>query len=200
VELVDERLVPPVVGVLREHAVLARGERLVLEGCGAHRVGRVVVGRDDAEGVLGEEVLEHCVRRLELDDHRRGVGLLGAVEVDDRRERHSGGGGLGAGDPPEGEQDVLGGDVLAVVEGDALAELDRPRLRVGRGLHRLGERGGDPVVVVPDQQRLVEVEAARDVRVGHGPVRVERVRAAAAGGAVDEDAAALLRTATAAAP
>ena len=57
VDLVDLGLVAPVVGVLHEDAVLAGAERLVLERAGADRVLRVVVGRDDAEGVLGEEVL-----------------------------------------------------------------------------------------------------------------------------------------------
>ena len=115
--------------------------------------------------------------------------FLVRVEVDDRRQRDTGGGGLLAGHPLEGEQHVLGGDVLAVVEGDALAQLDRPGLGVGRGRHRLGDGGLDLVVVVPVEQRLVELEAARDVGVLHRTVGVEGVLGATAGGAVDEDAA-----------
>ena len=60
-------------------------------------------------------------------------------------------------------------------------------------LDRLGERRLELVVVVPEEQRLVEVADPGDVGVGDRRVRVEGVLAAAAGGAVDQDAAGALR-------
>ena len=198
VQLVDERLVAPVVVVLDEDAVLARRERLVLERGGADGVLRVVVRRDDAQRVLGEEVVQQGIGRLELDHHGALAGLLGVGEVEDRRQRDTcRGRRLRVGDAPQREDHVVRRDGLAVVEGDALAQLHRPGERVAGGLHGLGERRGDPVVVVPDQQGFIEVEDARDVGVGDHVVRVETVLAAAAGGAVGEDAARLLRAAVA---
>ena len=83
------------------------------------------------------------------------------------------------------------------VEGDALTHRDGPGDGVRGRLDGLGERRLELVVVVPEQQRLVEVVAPRDVRRLHRLVRVEGVLAAATRGAVDQDAAFALRAPTA---
>ena len=152
---------------------------------------------DDAERVLREQRVEDRVGRVE---HELRASVSSTTLLDWKSMicdswPPADSGAFGSATRWMLEPGVLGGDRLAVVEGDALAHRDRPGHGVGGGLDRLGERGLELVVVVPEQQRLVEVAAPRDVGRLDRLVRVEGVLAAAAGGAVDEDAAGALRPA-----
>ena len=79
-ERVDVRLARhPVVRVLHEHALLARGERLELERARADRVLVVgLAGRDDPRVVVDEVALEIGVGRLQRDLDRQLVDRLQA--------------------------------------------------------------------------------------------------------------------------
>ena len=159
-------------------------------------LGDVEVGGDDPERVLREQRVEDRVRRVQHQLQGGLVDDLGGVEVDDlreltaRRERR-----LRVGHALDAEPGVLGRHGLAVVEGHPRTHLDGPRGRVARALDRLGQRGLELVVVVPEEQRLVEVAHPGDVGVGDRRVRVEGVLAAAAGGAVDQETAGALGSA-----
>ena len=184
---------PVVVERLQDHGVLGFFGNVV--GAGADRIGgegRVAelgidrLGHDLADAG-GQPVLEGGVRRIGLDDHRIGVDRLGA---DDRRA-----------EPVrtdlaalrrQGEGDVFGGHLRAVVERHPVADLQLPQGRrgtlpghgqagdqVGSGAVRLGEPVAlDHVVVeVMDDPRGVvggvirAVAAAVDVRHGDGERR-----------------------------
>jgi hypothetical protein len=112
----------------------------------------------------------------------RTFGQLGAA----------GPGLLRVGDLREAEHDVLGRQRLAVVELHAITEVNQPLGVVAVRCDRLGYRGFDLVLGVPAQQRLVELQAAGDVRVGHREVRLEGVLEPAARGGVAVGAAAQL--------
>src|SRR5262249_12483739 len=114
----------PVVRVTREYAALARGEALIDERPGAHRLRRVETGGRDVQvvpecgkllGKAGERFrhlhlngeLVDCLRILEVD--RAEAELPGEIVVVNPLER---------------EDDVVGGEVLAVMPGDAGPEAD----------------------------------------------------------------------------
>ena len=192
-QLVGVRLaVLPVVRVLQEAALLARGEAVVLVRAGADGVGRVVVGGDDAVEVLAEVVRERRVGELERHADGPVVQLLHAVALDVADRGGADLRVLRIGDPLEREDDVVGGDRLAVVEGQALLQADVPDLRALAGLDRLGQQHlqlGE--VRTADRQRLVQVPDPHDVRVRDRLVGVDRVLRAAAGGTGADDPAGL---------
>jgi hypothetical protein len=151
------------------------------------------VGRH-ADGVFGQELVEHGVGLVELQQDRLRVDDLRVLELEDLGQLGAAGPGLlRVGDLAQAEHDVLGRERLAVVELHAVAQPERPLGVVAVRRGGLRHRGLDLVVRVPPQQGLVELHAPGDVRVGHREVRLEGVLQAAAGGAVAVDAAAQLR-------
>ena len=132
----------------------------------ARHDGQVVVAQDEREvGVAGVEGEDHGVRAVRLDVGDRfddGLGrgrrVLAPVMVD-------------------GRDDVLGGDVAAVVVGHPLAQLEGPGRDVRRGLPALRDLAGERavpghlrhVVVVPVGHRDGEaVLVGRRVEAVHG--------------------------------
>ena len=111
--------------------------------------------------------------------HGELVERLEPLEVDRPERRRPG--QLPADDPPDREDDVVGGERLAVVEGDALPERDHP---VGRRTVRadvLGQHEFRLGAGVQLEQRLVQRLRAGRVEVGQALVRVEGVRTGSAG-------------------
>ncbi len=135
---VDDRRSVPVVGVAHEHALLSRREALVLERAGPDRGLRVVADRHDAVEVLADVVGEADVRGRQRDLHRARVERLGLADVDVADRRGAGARLLRVEDPPQREDDVLGGHLLAVVERDARPQLDGPHVRDLARRDRLG--------------------------------------------------------------
>jgi hypothetical protein len=134
---VDRRLAQPELRERRQYHGLARGGRGELEGSGADEVltdlGAVLVQRrlgDDPAADVGQ-VVEHLpVGLLEDQDHRVGAGRGQRRDVVAEAAQGSGGAlgqrrVVGLELPPEARQDVGGGERAAVVEGDALPELER---------------------------------------------------------------------------
>ena len=192
-QLVDPRRAVPVVLVPGELGQLAGHEMLVGERAGADGVAHVEVGRDDPDGVFGQQLVEHRVRRVELQQDRPRVDDLRVVQFQDRGQLDAAGAGLfRVGDHGEAVHDVLGGQRLAMVELHAVAQPDRPLGVVLVRRDGLGDRRLDLVLGVPAQQWLVELQAATDVRIGNREVRLQRVLEPAAGGAVAVDTAAHL--------
>jgi hypothetical protein len=131
---VDRALVP-VVGVALQHDAVLRHALDELEGARADRVGAELVARG--------------LRRLGRDHHAGAVGQLRQQRRERRRQVQAHGGGsttstrrhgrqfaapVGAGDglvALDVELDGGGVELLAVVEGHALAQLQRQRLAVG---------------------------------------------------------------------
>ncbi len=152
---------------------------------GADRLGRVVADGDDRVEVLAEVVQEARVGELQRDVHLVLAGLLDVGDVDVADRGRADLGVLLVEDPLQREDDVLGRDRLAVVELDPGTDLDHP----GVGLALLGlDRLGDHHLQRAEArrahgERLIQVPAAHDVRVGGGQVGVDRVLGAAAGGA-----------------
>src|SRR5262249_4264089 len=172
------------------HAALARGEALVDEWPRANRLCRVESGRRDVQVVPergellgkagerlghlhldGELVERPCV--LEVD--RPEAELPGEVVVVDPLER---------------EDDVVSGEVLAVMEGDAGTEPDDPGRQRPVGGNRLGKYVLDLRLRVELGQRLVQRLQPGSVQVGQALVRVEGFGAGTAGEAQPEGAAA----------
>ena len=178
----------PVVGVALVDALLAGVERLELVGAGADLRGRVrlVADRHHAERVAGQGLRDGRVRRLERQLDRVLVHLLHVLDV------HRGRGGV-AGEPVglgpdalERVQDVVRGKRLAVLELDALAQLDRELLGIVLG-HALGQAvGGELVVLVEQQQRLEGRHQPGLVGLGDDVLAVHDVLGTAAGDAQPE--------------
>src|SRR5699024_9985255 len=84
-------------------------------------------------------------------------------------------------DALEGEDDVVGGDGVAVGELDALLQSASPDGGVVVGFEGLGQQRHDLRVVVPAVECVVEVDGAADVAVVDGDVGVDGVRGVAAG-------------------
>ena len=190
VEVLDDhlvdlgRVVARVLVVGLEHGLLAGlvvGDRVA---AGAdHLVGRLdlvgrVLGRRDRRAAGGEQEGPGRVRRLEVEDHRRVVGRLDALQVQIERGR-----ALRVGDlevAVERRLDVLGGEVRAV--GELEAALERALVdgaRVVGEVARLGRLRLGLVAARRDlEQVLVDVE---DHVVGRQVVRRRRGRRRPAG-------------------
>jgi hypothetical protein len=171
------------VRVASEHAALAGGEAVVLERAGAVRLGRVERRGRDEQVERGRRELRAVIgdRRGQLDQDGQVVELPRAVHVDGAHEDLA---GRGEGeDPAQAEQDVVRGERLAVVEGDARPQLDRP---FGERAVSWSDLLGQQVLHVPGlyverDQWLVEGLQPGDVDVGDALVRVESVRRRPAG-------------------
>ena len=142
---------------------------------------RLVPDGHHAEGVAAEGLRDRRVRGLQREPHRVLVQLLHARDV------HGGRGGvpgeavaLGP-DALERVDDVVGRHRLAVLELDALAQLDGVLLRVVLG-DALGQAvGGELVVLVEEQQRLEGGHQPGLVGLGDDVLAVHDVLGAAAG-------------------
>ena len=128
-----------------------------LVGTGADRIGAIrrrALGFDDHRGVEAEVKQRVEARRLEGQDDDVGVGSVG------RRDRLEEGflliGRIGGG-ALEGEFDVLRRQRLAILEMDALAQLEGQRLGVGRHGPTLGEQRRDGEVVADLRQALEHI-------------------------------------------
>ena len=151
---VDLALVP-VVRVAIEHDAVLRDALDELERAGAHRVGGELLacrlgrlGRHHHPRAVGEHREQRRERRREVDAHGRGVDH---VDARHHRELAAAVRALHVLVALEVVLDRGGVELLAVVEGDAAAELELERLVIGRPLMGRGELGNDV-------QLLVEVE------------------------------------------
>ena len=143
--------------------------------------------------VVGQTVGEGRIRLRERDGDRAVVELL-HPRGDDPVQRVRGlTRSLGVQHAIDREDQVVGGDVLAVVEGDTLPQADRPHGGVLVGRHLLGEPvvqlgvGGRP------HEALVQIGRPAIVRVVDDRVGIARVGARAAGQPGVEAAAGLGR-------
>ena len=179
-DLVEEVVVgPQVVVVAFDHRRLAGGVRDEGEGTGAHRVLRIVVGRDDAGGVFGYRVVEDAVGFGEPELDGAVTGSDDLVEHGEARR-----GGLRivrVVDPLEAEDHVIGGDVASVGELHAFAQSRRPDGGVVVAFEGFGELGLDLVVVGAGEQAVVQVDGAGDVAAVDGDVGVDGVGGVSAG-------------------
>ena len=159
----------PVVGVLHELDTVALDPARELEGAGADGVGRVAVGAGggDDDGVApGEVGEERALGRVEAD--LDGGVVDGGYLVDSVEELLLGvGRALGHG-AVEGEDHVLGGEGGAVVQGDAVAQVEDPGEAVGGDLPALGERRLDGAVVGEAGEALEDVGVDHLVDGGGG--------------------------------
>src|SRR5699024_10680785 len=155
------------------------GEGFEFERPGAHRVLRVIADGDDGRGVFGHGVVEQAVGfgQPELDGALPG----GDDFVEHGEVRRRGLRVIGVVDALEGEDDVVGGDGVAVGELDALLQSAGPDGGVVVGFEGLGQQRHDLRVVVPAVECVVEVDGAADVAVVDGDVGVDGVRGVAAG-------------------
>ena len=183
-ELVDRRLVAPVVRERHELGLLARLEADELPRAGADRLLRVVADRDDVDDVAQDLVEE---RRRALEDELDGavVELLALLHVD-RAELCGGRGArLGIEQAGDREEHVVGRDGLAVVELETLLEAHGPDVA---GLVR-NALVAQPVVqlegAVEPHERLVEDLPAGGRR---RPVDERGVEAVGRTAAADPDA------------
>src|SRR6185437_11453678 len=83
-QLVNPRRAVPVVLVPGEPGQLAGYEMLIGERAGTDGRIDVEVGRDDPDGVFGQQLVEHRVRRVELQQDRPWVDDLRVVQFQDR--------------------------------------------------------------------------------------------------------------------
>ena len=153
---------------------------------GSFEIASIAVLRQDAQLTLAEDVREAGIGDVEREAHGRRIwrlDLLDHRQVGPRpRTRRR------VEDAVHGGEHVLGVEGLAVVEFDALAQLEGPGLEVlgGRPAHR--EVGLDGEVAV-DASEAVEDEMDVDVLVADGRLRgVELVERGA-----DRDADGALR-------
>ena len=166
--------------VAHELDAVAAGEARELVRPGADRrfAGVEVLGAG-----AGRRLLRHDEHRVQVVRHhrvrRRGL-QADRVAVDDLlRDDRPGEGGERAGArrerrrPVDRERDVLGGELRAVAELHALAELELPGRRIDRA-PRLGEAGDEPHVLVDVRERLEDVPGDVVVRRDVDEVRVDR--------------------------
>ena len=188
-------LLVPVLGVLAERRALPLRELVEDERARAVHgllvVAVVVGGQDDRVVVVrAQQVRERAVRRLERELDRGGVGGLRAVlgqEAGEGRQRL--GRAVGVGEAVDRGGDVLGRHLLAVVELDALADLERPHRGVLVGLPALGQARHRVELGVRPDEVLAALREHREAAVVGDRDRVDR-----AGRRVDRrgDVAALL--------
>src|SRR6185312_8841156 len=144
-------------------------------------LGRIEADRGDVEiDPRGRELsYEAAVRLGHRDLHGVRVDGLGVLDVDgaqgDRAAQ------LVRQDAVQREDDVLGGQGLAVVEGDTLPQLDGPLREIAVGSDRLGQHVFELGVGVELYQRAVQRLQPGAVQVGDALVRVDRVRGPTAG-------------------
>ena len=139
---------------------------------------RVLLGdllRIDGGEVVGVGQGDQDDARLLLEPQLDRV-LSDRAHVLDRGPQRLGLGGIPA-PALEGGDDVLAGELLAVVELDSLPELDRVHEAIGGSRrHPVGEVGDRLVGLVEGVQALVHVLSDDLDEVGRRPVRVERGR------------------------
>ena len=167
----------PVVLVAHEFGDRVLATAVVLERSGANRLlvqrrvgqGRVHPrGRRDVTELSGDGVREEHVRLEQVVLHREIVDALdgsglGVVRLDG--QTHEGVGALQL----EGLDEGIGGEVGAIVELDAFADLDGPGLEVGRRRERLGQIGNGIALGVDGGQGV-------EHHVGHEETRSRQGR------------------------
>ena len=157
-----------VVGVLLELQPVAWRPRLEAERPGAdglrRDVGDLVLGQD-AQLALAEDVLEAGVGDAESEPHGERIDRLDLLDHGDIRARPRAGRRIE--DALHGGHDILGRQHLAVVELDALAQLEGPHLEVvgGGPAHGQIRLGGEVAV---DAGEPVEDQMDEDVFVADG--------------------------------
>ncbi len=162
VDPVDDRLLAPVGLVLDDREADLGREALELERAGALErlapVGGVEVRRNDDRVVVGgaDERGEVAVRRVEVEDDRGVVGRLGVAGREDPAERGLGvrRASVGVDQLVEGGDDVVRSQRRAVVERDALADLERPDRPVRVRLPALGDARLELEFVVGEGEEL----------------------------------------------
>ncbi len=173
-DLVQVGLAGLPVGVVAHHqGAHARLELLELVRAGAD-AGVEIRGAvlDDVE-VEGAQ--DHGQVGIGLRQHHRHLARAGGLHAVDLVGQRLGLGGRGRIlVAHEREHHVFGRQGLAVVEDHALAQLEHPGLRVGRGV-RLGQRRLGGEAAVQREQPVVEHVAARIVGLVGLPGRVQRV-------------------------
>ena len=124
---------------------------------------------DEVVGQVGRGTIGHDVHGERIDD----LGFLHPPHVDGRRigTRHDR-------DALDRELDVLRGEVGAVVELDAAAQLELPG-RVVERLPAFGQTRLELQAVARPDQRIEHVLQRLGVRAGRGEVRIDRVGTAA---------------------
>src|SRR5262249_16943552 len=170
---------PPVVVVPDKNAALTGREALVLERTGAVRLLRIEANRDDVQVVpVGKLVEEAAVRTGHRHQDRVLVEGLQAVYVD--RAKRRGARQLSGDDAPEREDDIVGSQRLAVMEGDVRTKPDHPLRRGAVRADVLGKNEFGLRLGVQLKQRLVQALSSRSVQVSQPIMRIEGVRAWAA--------------------
>ena len=158
-----QRGAPPVGVVALQHDLGARLPRFEAPRAGAvDRLGAVVLAQRldallvvDRRGEHGEVEQQVGERLVQLVLDRVGIGGADVLEVagapGERRLE------LGAGQPLEGVDHVVGGELLAAAEAHVVAQLEGVELAVGADGPRLGEIGdGGLAVPVHRHQRVLE--------------------------------------------
>ena len=173
VELRDPALVP-VIGVLDVGDAGVRRVLVELPRAGAGErllpLPAEVLRNDDRVVVVGaDQVGEVAVRRVELEDHRARIGCLRRVlreHPGERRQRV--GAALRVRQRVDRGRDVLRGHWRAVVELDALADLERPDAAVRVRLPALGQPRLELQLAVRPRQELGGLRHdAQAALVGH---------------------------------
>ena len=151
--------------VAGEDALLAGREGLEHERPRADGVLRVEADGEDAQVVVVADDRGHEGRERDVtgDLDRQGVERLHVLHVAGRERRRAA--EVPGYDPLVAVDHVLGRERLAVVELDALSELDRPDGGVLVRLDRLGEGVPRRAVEVPDDERVVQAHDPGEVDV-----------------------------------
>jgi hypothetical protein len=164
----------PVVGVLVGHELLVGDPFLQLERAGAdqlvgavRRVVELALGHHPDPAAAVEVGVERHPRLLHRDRHGHRVDQVDRRDVGEGDGEQEGlAGGVGAPVGVEVVLDDLAGQVGAVVELDAVTDLDRPHRVVGVGLDRLGEPRLVLAVGIGPGQRVVDRAGDHDARDG----------------------------------